>query len=261
MLRRDLSLLRGFRLHCDAGGTRLPDPGTVRCYAFEELFAEKIRAMGERSRPRDLYDIVNLFWRQDLSAEPALIRTVLAEKCKVKGVPIPTLKAIQNSPRRAELEVEWANMLAHQLPVLPSFEQFWRELPKLFDWLEGVAARKNLPPIPVEARSEKVTIGVPPPIVWTSGIGVPLESIRFAAANHLCVELVYQKETGEITTPIIEPYSLRRTRSGDLLLHALETPTRESKAYRIDRIRKVTVTTKPFVPKYRIEFSPAGHIS
>ena len=35
----------------------LPAPAEVRCYGFEELFAEKIRAMGERSRPRDLYDI------------------------------------------------------------------------------------------------------------------------------------------------------------------------------------------------------------
>ena len=44
----------------------LPAPGTARCYSFEEVFAEKIRAMGERSRPRDLYDIINLFRRQDL---------------------------------------------------------------------------------------------------------------------------------------------------------------------------------------------------
>lgn len=240
---------------------QLPDPGTVRCYAFEELFAEKIRAMGERSRPRDLYDIVNLFWRQDLKAEPALIRTILAEKCEVKSILVPTLEAIQNSPHRAELEAEWTNMLAHQLPVLPSFEQFWGELPNLLDWLEGVAARKELPPIPLATKAEEATVWMPPPVVWTSGIGVPLEPIRFAAVNHLCVELVYQKETGEITTPIIEPYSLRRTRSGDLLLHALKTPSRESKAYRVDRIQKVTVTTKPFVPKYRIEFSPASPIS
>ena len=240
---------------------QLSDPGTARCYAFEELFAEKIRVMGERSRPRDLYDIIDLFWRQDLKAEPALIRTVLTEKCRVKGIPIPTLKTIQNPSRRAELEAEWANMLSHQLPALPPFEQFWGELPRLFDWLEGVAGRKELPPIPVEVEVEKTAVWVPPPVVWTSGIGVPFEPIRFAAANHLCVELVYQKETGEITTPIIEPYSLRRTRSGDLLLHALKTPTRESKVYRIDRIQKVTVTTKPFVPKYRIEFSPAGPIN
>ena len=32
----------------------LPPPATVRCYSFEEVFAEKIRALAERTRPRDL---------------------------------------------------------------------------------------------------------------------------------------------------------------------------------------------------------------
>jgi len=47
-----------------------PLPGKVRCYSFEELFAEKIRAMAQRARPRDLYDIINLFRRNDLRLYP-----------------------------------------------------------------------------------------------------------------------------------------------------------------------------------------------
>ena len=31
----------------------------VPCYCFEEVFAEKIRALGERLRPRDLYDVLH----------------------------------------------------------------------------------------------------------------------------------------------------------------------------------------------------------
>jgi predicted nucleotidyltransferase component of viral defense system len=34
----------------------LPEDGIqIRCYCFEEVFAEKIRALAERERPRDLY--------------------------------------------------------------------------------------------------------------------------------------------------------------------------------------------------------------
>ena len=51
----------------------LPEPAQVRCYGFEEVFAEKLRAMGERSRPRDLYDIVNLFRRPDFRQHAALV--------------------------------------------------------------------------------------------------------------------------------------------------------------------------------------------
>ena len=32
----------------------------AQCYAYEELFAEKIRALAERERPRDLYDVMLL---------------------------------------------------------------------------------------------------------------------------------------------------------------------------------------------------------
>ncbi len=39
----------------------LPEPSQVTCYSLEEIFAEKLRAMGERGFPRDLYDIVFLF--------------------------------------------------------------------------------------------------------------------------------------------------------------------------------------------------------
>ncbi len=37
----------------------LPAPATVRCYSLQEVFAEKIRAFGERGRPRDLYDVIS----------------------------------------------------------------------------------------------------------------------------------------------------------------------------------------------------------
>lgn len=33
----------------------------VKCYAYEEVFAEKVRALAERARPRDLYDVINLY--------------------------------------------------------------------------------------------------------------------------------------------------------------------------------------------------------
>jgi predicted nucleotidyltransferase component of viral defense system len=43
-----------------------PDDGIwINCYAYEEAFAEKVRALGERTRPRDLYDVVNLYRHTD----------------------------------------------------------------------------------------------------------------------------------------------------------------------------------------------------
>jgi len=231
----------------------LPGKAKVRCYAFEEVFAEKLRAMGERCRPRDLYDIVLLFRRRDLQSAPQLIKSILEEKCNSKGVPIPTLEAIQNSSNKPELVSEWENMLGHQLQTLPPFEDFWNELPNIFDWLNGVLASPKFASIAVGADED--LSWSPPPTIWQWGMGIPLESIRFAAVNHLCVELGYGR-----SVRLIEPYSLRRTKDGNLILHAIKVETQEGRTYRVDRIESIKVTTRVFKPRYEIEFSPSGTI-
>lgn len=233
---------------------RFPEADNVRCYSFEELFAEKIRAMQERCRPRDLYDIIYLFRRPDLRLAPDVIRNVLEEKCRVKGITMPTFHDLERSPDREELISEWGNMLRHQLPALPPLEDFWGELPTLFAWLEGQITLEELPPAPITVDLDEQW--TPPPTVWSWGQGVPLETVRFAAANHLCVDLGYDD-----TIRRIEPYSLRRTRAGDLLLYGRKVETEEMRAYRVDRIQGIKVTTMPFKPVFRIEFSPVGLIA
>lgn len=230
---------------------QLPAPATIRCYGFEELFAEKLRAMGERSRPRDLYDIVNLFRRQEFRPYAQLIRSVYVQKCEAKGVEVFTFDSLENSPYRMELETEWTNMLGHQLPVLPPFENFWQELPRLFAWLDGKLAPEELPPISIAENEEPEW--TPPPTVWVWGQGVPLESVRFAAANYLCIELGYGG-----TKRQIEPYSLRRTKDGYLLFYAVKTATGELRSYRVDRIQSIQVTNVPFRPRHPIEFTSSG---
>ena len=113
----------------------LPPPATVLCYSFEEVFAEKIRAMGERSRPRDLYDIVTLFRGREAIPSPTFIRSVYETKCEAKGLRAFTIDDLRSSPLIVELESEWSNMLGHQLSDLPSFSEYWADLPLLFEWL------------------------------------------------------------------------------------------------------------------------------
>jgi predicted nucleotidyltransferase component of viral defense system len=231
----------------------LPGPANVRCYSFDELFAEKIRAMAQRCRPRDLYDIVNLYRHRDLHPEPVLVREALVAKCEAKGVDFPSVGSLESTGLADELRAEWSNMLEHQLPALPPVDDFWNELPHLFDWLDGTDVAQ-LATAPVVGAVE---IGwTPPPTITTWRTGVPLETVRFAAANRLCVELGYQG-----SRRLIEPYSLRRTLDGNLLLAAVKARTGEVRTYRVDRIESVRVTTQPFRPRYAIEFAAAGPLS
>jgi hypothetical protein len=199
-----------------------------------------------------------LFRRQDLHAEPKLISEVLKEKCESKGVTIPTLESIQNASTKGELVSEWENMLGHQLQALPPFEQFWEELPNIFNWLTGVVEPQKLASIST-GQGEDLT-WTPPPTIAQWGLGIPLESIRFAAINHLCIEIDYLKEGSHLTQYLLDPYSLRKTQEDNIILHAIKHGSLDHRTFRIDWIRRVKVTTKTFKPSYEIEFSPMGAI-
>jgi hypothetical protein len=231
-----------------------PTPDEATCYSIEELFAEKIRALGERCRPRDLYDVVNLYRRDDFQVDPKVVRSVLQDKCKFKGIPVPTFRLIETSDAREELFSEWENMLGHQLQYLPPIGSFLEELHHVFQWIELAMPREVLPT--VAAQVEEDASWSPPPTVHAWGVRIPLESIRFAAVNRLCVELGYRGRTRTI-----EPYSLRRTHAGDLILYALLVDNRELRCYRVDLIESVSVTGIPYKPAFAVEFSSTGDIS
>ncbi len=228
-----------------------PEEGIhVQCYCFEELFAEKIRALRERLRPRDLYDVIHLYRHHGIGRKVGeLVLNTLRKKCEFKNIPVPTIESLEKEPARTELETEWKNMLGHQLPMLPPFDQFWKELPAIFGWLYRAVEKAAPSPMPLMGASVDETWS-PPSMAYAWHSAAPLEVIRFAAANRLCVDLTYAG-----TRRLIEPYSLRRTRDGNLLLYAVKHATAEDRSYRVDRIQGTSVTQTPFEPRYAIELT------
>lgn len=222
----------------------------VLAYAYEEVFGEKVRALGERTRPRDLYDVINLFRNEDARPAPAAVFDVLRQKCDFKGIAVPSLARLE--PFRQELMGLWESMLAHQLPILPPYQTFWEALPPFFDWLLGSA---------VPAKPVAYALGLGETVLRerqlrlpvSGGIQSAIEIIRFAAANRLLVELQYQGSTRHI-----EPYSLRRTQDGNIVLHAVRADNGEHRAYRLDRIQGARATDQAFTPRYIMELTPTG---
>jgi predicted nucleotidyltransferase component of viral defense system len=100
-----------------------PEDGMqVLAYAYEEAFGEKIRALAERTRPRDLYDVINLFRNAEARPSPSVLLDVLRQKCSFKGISVPRFTDLES--HRGDLEGGWGTMLAHQLPALPPVEAF-----------------------------------------------------------------------------------------------------------------------------------------
>lgn len=230
-----------------------PEGGVAAlCYSYDEVFAEKLRALGERTRARDLYDVVHLHRNNEYEPAPSRVREILARKCafKIAFVTLDTVRAAQEI-----VIATWEGMLSHQLPQLPPFDSFWSELPAIFSWLESGAARPVLTPPPVGSGTEVLR----PRFGGLAGL-IPnaslMERIRFAAQSRLLVELTYVRLDGQPRRPTIEPYSLRRSQAGDISLAGFDVQDGHIKMYRVDRIQAARILDRAFVPRYAIELGP-----
>jgi predicted nucleotidyltransferase component of viral defense system len=226
---------------------------TVLAYPYEEAFGEKVRALGERTRPRDLYDVINLYRNTEARPSPAVLHDVLQQKCDFKGIAVPTFETLAG--HRADLEGSWESMLGHQLPALPPLDSFWEALPEFFEWLAGGQIPASPTPYRMDAgetlvHARTVRLGLP------AAAQSYLEIIRFAAGNRLLVELDYQGSTRRI-----EPYSLRQTREGNIILHAWNLDRDAHRSYRVDRIQGARTTNQSFTPRYAVELTPSGAVN
>jgi len=225
----------------------------ANCYAFEEVVAEKIRALAQRIRPRDLYDVVHFFRNREMIENPQLVYNVLVQKCAFKKMEMPTFETIENHEKLDELEPQWANMLAHQLPSLPPIESFWEDLKPFFDWLEGQLKIDRLVP------SEIIT-GEVFQINRVDNLRSDLSrlnKIQFSAANRVCIHLTYNKKQRTV-----EPLSFRtNTNTGNRLFYGYEREVGHVIAYSIAKIQAVEISNIPYNEKYPVEISASGVIS
>jgi hypothetical protein len=150
-------------------------------------------------------------------------------------------------------------MLAHQLPTLPKLEDFLGRLQPLIQWINETVTAP--PPVEVLPTISAGGMGAGEAVVNPAGIqywggGVSLESIRFAGANRLLVEFYYNGKHRKV-----EPYSLRRTNTGNLLFYAWEISSGQIKAFNVEKISNIQTTNESFAPRYIIELNQHGPIS
>jgi WYL domain len=202
--------------------------------------------------------VINLFRNGGFRAAAGVIRDVVRQKCAFKRVSFPTIESLAEF--RDELFADWGAMLRHQLPSLPPVESFWDVLPEFFAWLAGTVSPIAVAAYPVAAGDQ--VLRTPAGAIRIAGRSTPaIEVIRFAGANRLCVELDYVDDEGRRSTRTIEPYSLRRTQAGEIILHAVRADAQQHRSYRVDRIRGASVTNRIFVPRYAVELTPTGPLT
>jgi len=230
----------------------LPEQTAVTTYSLEELLAEKTRALFERTRPRDLYDVVYVLDNAATAISMADLHRLFHSKCEERGILPPTasqMLALIGGDQ--ELLTDWDTMLARQLPDLPSPAIFISRLGPVIRWIDGPTPEPT--PVLASAPGRAGEVLFAPASVQFTGVGSSLEAIRFAGANRLVVRFMYSD-----TLRTVEPYSLRRPRTGNLLVYGWELESSQIKAFNIDKISAVVVTHETYSPRYRVELSSIG---
>jgi len=239
----------------------LPEGALVQTYSFPELLGEKLRALVERTRPRDLYDVVFILENRREEIDLDRSRELFVAKCRAKSVTPPSMNELLQLVRESgELRADWEGMLAHQLPQLPPIDAVLGRLDGLFHWIVEAVPIIPARPLEVIPLRQGEVVQAPRGVAFWGAPAAGLESIRFAGANRLLVEFDYRDQKGNISRRLVEPYSLRRSSAGTLLLYTFDRNRGEVRAFTVSSIRNVSVTQQVFVPRQVIELTSSGPI-
>jgi predicted nucleotidyltransferase component of viral defense system len=107
----------------------------ISCYSYLEIFAEKIRALVERTRPRDLYDVIHLYHKSRHEPVSSRLRDFLMQKCSFKKITFPRIEDLEI--HKNDCRNGWDAQLSHQVSELRKFDWYWSELEHFFVWLEN----------------------------------------------------------------------------------------------------------------------------
>jgi hypothetical protein len=105
----------------------------VLCYSLDEILAEKLRAILQRGKARDYYDVWCLLKEKRNGFDPKMVRTTLEAKCAHRDLPQPRVADFVRADALALAEAYWTNDLAEQLEPgrLPAWDQVIIELASL----------------------------------------------------------------------------------------------------------------------------------
>ena len=106
-------------------------------YSLQKIFAEKVRSVFERVRPRDLYDV----WYLSRMVELKEVVPVIKRKFEHRGV---ELRMEQFLRRREAFRRAWTPPLKNQLKELPSFDRVFAEVEGVLGTISVLLKKRKL---------------------------------------------------------------------------------------------------------------------
>lgn len=98
----------------------------VKVESLEEIFAQKLRAILERTKSRDYYDVLKLCSTDDFDREK--LKRLFEMKCKLKGIEFPGLDEMIPQNAYEIIKPYWEKALGRLLQPLPDLNDVLAEL-------------------------------------------------------------------------------------------------------------------------------------
>ena len=106
----------------------------VPVYSMLEIISEKLRALIQRNRPRDIYDIWYIM-NSKIDLTKLDIKKLLIRKADSKGIEISGVEQFVNDEKRRKNKRAWQSSLGHHLPIgkLPEFDSVYDDLKRFIE--------------------------------------------------------------------------------------------------------------------------------
>ena len=107
----------------------------VLTYALEEILTEKMRSILQRGKARDYYDVWRLLGKKRAAFDATVVRSILVQKCRHKGLDEPDVQMFLRPQHLAEAQVYWERALTGQVAPqsLPDWDVVTQELAGLLE--------------------------------------------------------------------------------------------------------------------------------
>lgn len=102
---------------------------TIPSYSMLEIISEKLRALIQRNRPRDIYDIWYIM-NSNTTLNLLDIKDLLIKKANSKDIEIVGIEQFINDEKLRKNKRAWNSSLSHHLPIekLPEFDLVYADL-------------------------------------------------------------------------------------------------------------------------------------
>lgn len=120
---------------------------SARCFSYPELFANKLFALYNRHKAKDLYDLTSLAQKYDVKSYCADIQKVLeVKKDRWKKVLPRSMEDLREARQGAQSE--WVTEMPSLIKSFGSFEDTWRQFESIFTEMQSMSREQTKSLVP-----------------------------------------------------------------------------------------------------------------